>query len=86
MVTASDTLLFGAPQWLSGGAELAGRSEDSTALEIFELDTRQSRRLTLPVEARGTVDWSWSPGRVAADKAIVQWVQVPPCQLPASGT
>ena len=25
-------------------------------------------------------------GCVAADKAIVQWVQVPPCQLPASGT
>ena len=25
-------------------------------------------------------------GCVAADKAIVQWVQVPPCQLPESGT
>jgi hypothetical protein len=23
---------------------------------------------------------------VAADKAIVQWVKVPPCQLPESGT
>ena len=29
---------------------------------------------------------AWSAGCVAADKAIVQWVQVPPCQLPASGT
>ena len=58
MATASDTFLFGAPHWLSGGAELAGRAEDGTALEIFELATRQSRRLTLPVEAGDTVDWS----------------------------
>ena len=67
MATASDTFLFGAPHWLSGGAELAGRAEDGTALEIFELATRQSRRLTLPVEAGDTVDWSWSPdGRLLA--------------------
>ena len=67
MATANDTMLFGAPQWLSGGAELAGVAEDGTALEIFELATRQSRRLTLPVEAKGTVDWSWSPdGRLLA--------------------
>ena len=25
-------------------------------------------------------------GEVAADKAIVQWVKVPPCQMPESGT
>ena len=28
----------------------------------------------------------WSGACVAADKAIVQWVKVPPCQLPDSGT
>ena len=67
MATANDTILFGAPQWLSGGAELAGLAEDGTALEIFELATRQSHRVTLPVEAKGTVDWSWSPdGRLLA--------------------
>ncbi len=53
--------LFGAPQWLSGGTELAGLSEDGTVLDIVELETRQSRRLTLPVPARQTIDWSWSP-------------------------
>ena len=37
MATANDAMLFGAPQWLSGGAELAGVAEDGTALEIFEL-------------------------------------------------
>ena len=49
-------LLFSAPQWLSGGAALAGLGEDGTALEIVDLESRLSRRLTLPVEARGTAD------------------------------
>jgi Tol biopolymer transport system component len=67
MATANDTILFGAPQWLSGGAELAGVAEDGTALEIVEFATRQSHRLTLPAEAKDTVDWSWSPdGRFLA--------------------
>ena len=64
---SAESVLASAPQWLGDGDTLAGLAEDGTGLEIVELDTRQSRRLTLPVDAVGTADWSWSPdGRLLA--------------------
>lgn len=70
MDTTSDTYLYSAPQWLRGGSELAGISEDGETLEIVEIDTRRSRKLELSVSARRTADWRWSP-----DERLVAYVE-----------
>lgn len=69
------------------GASIWGKIRgDNAGKDQLPAGTRKTCEDSLIKSKTETMRGFWSGACVAADKAIVQWVKVPPCHLPDSGT